>query len=107
MKEYENRINNGERSLIPKYNKCKNLFYHMYHNKLDKIYAKKYSVRNAIVKGLKNKTLPVAVYNLLISVPAKLWKNALDEVISNLKSNWSNLKNTIKEKIKNNVSPYL
>ena len=84
------------------YNKCKNLFYQMYHNKLDKIYAKKYSVRNALVKGLKNKTLPVEVYNLLISVPAKLLKNALDEVISNLKSNWSNLKNTIKEKIKNN-----
>ncbi|MDR7002596.1 hypothetical protein [Neobacillus niacini] len=35
-------------------------------------------------------------------LPARYWKLALDDAISNIKSNWSNLKNTIKKALRNN-----
>jgi len=35
-------------------------------------------------------------------LPARYWKNALDEAIANIKSEWSNTKRRIKESVKNN-----
>ncbi len=87
---------------LEKYNKCKNMFYSMYYNKLDKIYLKDNSIRDEIVKNIKNMELPQEQQNLLSNVPSKLWKCALNEVMSNNKSNWSNLKFEIKKIIARN-----
>lgn len=35
-------------------------------------------------------------------LPARYWKNALDEAISNIKTEWSNTKNRVKERVKIN-----
>lgn len=69
------------------YNKCKNFFFSKYYNNINAIYnPNKFYIRNDIIKNILNKTLNINEYNLLIKVPADMWKSALFEVIINLKS---------------------
>lgn len=85
------------------YNKCKNLFYNLYYNRIDLIHLTyKHELRDSLVSQLKNKTATNDVYGLLSNVPAKLQKCALIESISNLKSNQSNVRTSIRKKTLNN-----
>ena len=85
------------------YNCCKNIFYNMFQNKIDIIHVPyKNEIRDNLVKQLSSNTLPKEISGVLNKYPAKLQKYALNEAITNLKANYSNLKNVLRTAINSN-----
>ena len=81
--------------ITKRYQSAKNYFYSRYSGvkSLNKIDNHRKEIRDVLVK---EKTCN------MFNLPARYWKIALDEVISNIKSNWSNTKERIKVAITNN-----
>ena len=78
-----------------RYKSAKNYFYSRYSgiNSLNKLNSYKKDIRDVLIKkGTCN----------MFGLQARQWKMALDEAISNIKSNWSNTKNKIKIAIARN-----
>lgn len=83
--------------LLKRYNKAKNYFYSRYSgvNSLAKLKHYKKEIRDVLIKeGTCN----------IFGLQARQWKIALDDVVSNIKSNWSNIKNKINIAITNNTN---
>lgn len=83
--------------LLKRYNKAKNYFYSRYSgvNSLHKLKNYKKDIRDVLIKeGV------CAMFGL----QARQWKIALDDVISNIKSNWTNTKNRVNIAINNNTN---
>ena len=83
------------REIAKRYQSAKNYFYSRYSGikSLNKIDSHRKEIRDVLVK---EKICD------MFGLPARYWKMALDEVISNIKSNWSNTKERIKVAITNN-----
>ena len=83
------------REIARRYQSAKNYFYSRYSGikSLNKIDSHRKEIRDVLVK---EKICD------MFGLPARYWKIALDEVISNIKSNWSNTKERIKVAITNN-----
>ena len=83
------------REIAKRYQSAKNYFYSRYSGikSLNKIDSHRKEIRDILVK---EKICD------MFGLPARYWKIALDEVISNIKSNWSNTKERIKVAITNN-----
>lgn len=83
------------KEIARRYQSAKNYFYSRYSGikSLDKIENHRKDIRDVLVK---EKTCN------MFNLPARYWKMALDESISNIKSNWSNTKERIKVAITNN-----
>lgn len=77
------------------YTNTKNYFYSRYSGikSYNLIFNHRKEIRDVMVKESNN-------YNF--KIPSRYWKNALDEAISNIKSNWSNNIKQIKRNIQNN-----
>lgn len=83
------------REIARRYQSAKNYFYSRYSGikSLNKIDKHRKEIRDVLVK---EKICD------MFGLPARYWKIALDEVISNIKSNWTNTKERIKVAIANN-----
>lgn len=83
------------KEIARRYQSAKNYFYSRYSGikYLNKIDKHRKEIRDILVK---QKICD------MFGLPARYWKIALDEVISNIKSNWSNTKERIKVAITNN-----
>lgn len=83
--------------IAKRYKSAKNYFYSRYSgiNSLDKLNSYKKDIRDVLIKEKI-----CDMFNL----QARQWKLALDEAISNIKSNWSNTKNKIKIVIARNAN---
>ena len=90
-------------SYLERYNACKNLFYNKYWNKLDIVFKKGHRpVRNELVKSINSQTIVQNEYNILANVPTKLWKLALEESFSNIKTTWQMYKKDVRKVINRN-----
>ena len=90
-------------SYLERYNACKNLFYNEYWNKLDIVFKKGHRpVRNELVKDLESKVKTNPEYSLLLELPSKLWKLALEESFSNIKTTWTMYKKDVRKVINKN-----
>ena len=88
---------------LERYNACKNLFYNEFWNKLDVVFKQGHRVvRNELVKDLELKVKTNPEYNLLVNLPSKLWKLALEESFSNIKTTWSMYKKDVRKIINRN-----
>ena len=88
---------------LERYNACKNLFYNEFWNKLDVVFKQGHRVvRNELVKDLELKVKTNPEYNLLVNLPSKLWKLALEESFSNIKTTWQMYKKDIRKVINKN-----
>ena len=83
------------REIARRYQSAKNYFYSRYSGikSLNKIDKHRTEIRDVLVK---EKICD------MFGLPARYWKMALDEVVSNIKSNWSNTKERVKVAITNN-----
>ena len=83
------------REIARRYQSAKNYFYSIYSGikSLNKIDKHRTEIRDVLVK---EKICD------MFGLPARYWKMALDEVVSNIKSNWSNTKERVKVAITNN-----
>lgn len=81
------------------YSNTKNYFFSRYSgiNSFMIIHNHRKEIRDKIVNQINSNSY---IYNF--NLPARYWKLALDEAISNIKSNWSNTINRTKDNIKNN-----
>lgn len=83
-------------TLLKRYNKAKNYFYSRYSgvNSLSKLNNYKKEIRDVLISdGICD----------MFGLQARQWKIALDDAISNIKSNWSNTKNRVNVVITNNT----
>lgn len=98
---YSNHIDisdfNQLKEIAEKYNNIKNYFYSRYSgiNSYLIIFNHRKEIRDNLIKNINNDLIN---FNL----PARYWKLALDETIGNIKSNWSNTINKVKDNIKEN-----
>lgn len=83
--------------IAKRYKSAKNYFYSRYSgiNSLNKLNSYKKDIRDVLIKE--------DICNMF-GLQARQWKLALDEAISNIKSNWSNTKNKIKIAIARNTN---
>src|SRR5699024_2531975 len=83
--------------IAKRYKSAKNYFYSRYSgiNSLNKLNSYKKDIRDVLIKE--------DICNMF-NLQARQWKLALDEAISNIKSNWSNTKNKIKIAIARNTN---
>ena len=83
--------------IAKRYKSAKNYFYSRYSgiNSLNKLNSYKKDIRDVLIKE--------DICNMF-NLQARQWKLALDEAISNIKSNWSNAKNKIKIAIARNIN---
>jgi len=79
------------------YTNAKNYFYSRYSgiNSYYSLFNYRSEIRDVLVKNKDN---------INFNLPPRYWKLALDETISNIKSNWSNTINNIKKSINSNTN---
>lgn len=85
------------KDIAEKYNLIKNYLYSRYSGIKSYliVFNHRKEIRDNLIDDINNDLI---AFNL----PARYWKLALDEVIGNIKSNWSNTINKVKDNIKNN-----